>query len=180
MMTRVERFGAGMTGPALAIEAIEKTARARMEERNIRALLLKKRVLSRGNWRGRSRTAKAESRRPRQKRRKRHIKEQALKHEQERYRQVLPVDNREPDEIGEVNAKAQLRDRQSRFDRAIFTRPPRFRSALHSVFRRPRGIGLVIEDCFQNSARVVERETDSRSEEHTSELQSHSFISYAV
>src|SRR5207247_7623596 len=101
---------------ALALKAIEKIARAKAEERNIRALLLKKRALSRGNWRGRAGTAEAEFRRPRQKRRKRHIKEPALKHEQERYRHELPVDDGEPDEVGEINDKGQLHERQSRFD----------------------------------------------------------------
>src|SRR5437588_835198 len=113
MMMRVERFGAGME-TALVLKAIEKIARAKAEERTMRALLLQKRALSRGNWRGRAGTAEAEFRRPRQKGRKRHIREPALKHEQERYRYVLPVADREPDEVSEINAKGQLHAGQRR------------------------------------------------------------------
>src|SRR5260370_40234331 len=116
--TRVERVGAGMeTAPALAIKAQAKKTRPKAEERNIRDLLLKKRALSRGNWSRRSGTAEVEFRRPRQERRKSNIKETALEHEQERYRQELAMHDREPDEVGEIETEGQLGDRQTRFDR---------------------------------------------------------------
>src|SRR5438309_1358245 len=69
MMTRVERVGAG-TVMARRGKAHEISATTKTKERNIRALLLRKRVLSRGNWRSGAGSAEADSRRPRQERRK--------------------------------------------------------------------------------------------------------------
>ena len=96
------RLGAG-TVRVLAAAAEAKTAKANAEERNIRALLLKNRALSRGNWRGRAISAKIKLRRPRQKRGERHIEKPGLKHEQERYRQKLPVAHSVPHEVAEIN-----------------------------------------------------------------------------
>src|SRR6267378_477755 len=114
MITRVERVGAGIVTPCRG-QAHEIRATARAEERNIRALLLRKRALSRGNWRGRAGSAEAEFRRPRQERRKGDIEEAALKHEQERYRQELPMSYCEPDEVAEIDGECQFRDWQRRF-----------------------------------------------------------------
>src|SRR5437660_3822586 len=158
MMTRVERVGAGMLA-AGAGTMQQTSAKAKTEERNIRALLLKKRVLSRGNWRRRSGTAEVEFRRPREERRKSHIKEAALKHEQERYRQKLSMHDREPDEVGEIKPEGHLCERQTRLERPILAAAPRLRPALNSVFGRAREIRLVIEDRFQNRARIIERKT---------------------
>src|ERR1700737_5673840 len=107
MMTRVERVGAG-TITARSGKAHKISAKTRAEERNIRALILQNRLLSRGNWRRRAGTAKAESRRPRQERRKGDIEKPALKHEQERYRKERPVDDREPTEEAEKKGKGHL------------------------------------------------------------------------
>ena len=63
MRTLVPRFGAGME-TALAVRTQERIVRAKAEERNIRVLLLKKRALSRGNWRSRTGRAEAKPRRP--------------------------------------------------------------------------------------------------------------------
>src|SRR5947199_5079451 len=115
MTTRVERVGAGTVTAARRGTAHKMSATTRAEERNIRALILQKRVLSRGNWRRRAGSTKGEFRRPRQKRRKGDIEKPALKHEQERYRQELPVGNREPDKVAEVDGKGQFCDRQRRF-----------------------------------------------------------------
>src|SRR5579864_8567218 len=112
-------------------------AKAKTEGRNIRDLLLKKRVLSRGNWRGRTGTPEAEFRGPRQERRKGHIKETALEHEQEGYRQELAVGDREPHKVGEINTEAHFRDRQSGFDRAISAAAPGLRAAFDSILRCP-------------------------------------------
>src|SRR6202022_4972686 len=114
MMTRVERVGAG-TITGRSGKTHKKRAKTRGEERNIRPLILQKRLLSRGNWRRRAGTAKAESRRPRQERRKGDIEKPALKHEQERYRKERPVDDREPDEVAEIDGEGQLCDRQRGF-----------------------------------------------------------------
>src|ERR1700687_2075448 len=114
MITRVERVGAG-TVMARRGKAHEINATTRAEERNIRALIPQKRTLSRGNWRRRAGTAKAESRRPRQERRKGDIEKPALKQEQERYRQELPIDDREPHEVAEIDSEGEFRDRQHRF-----------------------------------------------------------------
>src|SRR2546423_10760380 len=114
MMTRVERVGAGIV-IARTGTANKTSATRRKEERNIRALIPQKRALSRGNWSGRAGSAEADSRRPRQKRRKSNIEKPALKHEQERYRQILLINDREPDEIAEIESEAQFRERQSRF-----------------------------------------------------------------
>src|SRR5215467_15489963 len=96
MTTRVERVGTGIeTARALAIKADAQTVSTRAEERNIRAPLLKKTTLSRGNWRWRAGSAETEFRRPRQHRREGNIKKPALEHEQEGYRQELPVGHRE-------------------------------------------------------------------------------------
>src|ERR1700682_4062801 len=108
-MTRVERVGAG-TVMARRGKAHEINATTSTEERNIRALITQKRALSRGNWRWRAGTAKADSRRPRQKRGKGNIEKPALKHEQERYRQVLLMSDREPDEIAEIESECQFRE----------------------------------------------------------------------
>src|SRR5437870_7800301 len=67
MITRVERVGAGMV-TARRGKADKINTPTRAEERNIRALLLQKPALSRGNWRGRAGRAEAEFRRPRQER----------------------------------------------------------------------------------------------------------------
>src|SRR5229473_6374806 len=67
MTTRVERVGAGMV-TARRGKAHKINTPTRAKERNIRAPLLRKRTLSRGNWRGRAGRAEAEFRRPRQER----------------------------------------------------------------------------------------------------------------
>src|SRR5437868_5766540 len=114
MTTRVERVGVG-TVMARRGRAHKISARTTAEGRNIRALITQKRVLSRGNWSRRAGTAEVDSRRPRQERRKSNIEKPALKHEQERYRQVLLMGDREPDEIGEIESEGQFRVGQSRF-----------------------------------------------------------------
>src|SRR6266853_4882852 len=164
MITRVERVGAGTVmarrGTAHKISATTKT-----EERNIRALLLRKRVLSRGNWSSGAGSAEADSRRPRQERRKGDIEKPALKHEQEWYRQELPVGDREPDEVAEVDGEREFCDRQRRFQRPVFATPPRLRFSLDPVLRCPREIRFVIENCLDNGARVVEGKTDAKREQ---------------
>src|SRR5437870_11664224 len=109
-MTRVERVGAG-TVMARRGKAHEISATTKTKERNIRALLLRKRVLSRGNWRSGAGVAEADSRRPRQKRLKGDIEKPALKHVQEWYRQEQSVRDREPDEGAEVDADGEVCDR---------------------------------------------------------------------
>src|SRR5260370_5581175 len=152
MMTRAERVVAG-TVMAPRGKAHEISATTKTEERNIRALLLRKRVLSRGNWRSGAGSAEGEFRRPRQERRKGDIEKPALKHEQEWYRQELPVSNRKPDEVAEVDGEGQFCDRQRRFQRPRFATPPRLRFSLDPVLRSPRKIRFVIEDRFQDRAR---------------------------
>src|SRR5207248_691470 len=77
------------------------------------------------------------------------------------YRQELPVGDREPDEVAEVDGEGQFCDRQRRFQRPIFATPPRLRFSLDPVLRCPRKIRFVIEDRFQDRARVVEGKTDA-------------------
>src|SRR5436305_12085586 len=164
MTTRVERVGAG-TVIARRGKAHEISATTETKERNIRALLLRKRVLSRGNWRSGAGSAEADSRRPRQKRRKGNIEKPALKHEQEWYRQILPMSDREPDKISKIETEGQFGERQTRLKRAIFTLPPRLGPALDPVLRRPRKIRFVIENRFQNGARVVEGKANAEREQ---------------
>jgi hypothetical protein len=164
MTTRVERVGAGMV-TARRGKAHKINTPTRAKERNIRALLLQKPALSRGNWRGRARSAESKFRRPRQERRKRDIEKAALKHEQEWYRQELPMSYCEPDEVAEIDRESHFGERQSRFQRAISTAPPRLRSSFDPVLRRSCEIGFVIEDRFQDRTRVVKRETDSEREQ---------------
>src|SRR5438552_1112710 len=154
-MTRVERVGTG-TVMARRGKAHEISATTKTEKRNIRALITQKHALSRGNWRRRAGSAEADSRRPRQERRKGDIEKPALKHEQEWYRQELPVGDREPDEVAEVDGEGQFCDRKRRFQRPIFATPPRLRFSLDPVLRCPRKIRFVIEDRCQDRARVVE------------------------
>src|ERR1700719_1620214 len=116
MTTRVERVGAGIVR-ARRGTAHKISATTMKEERNIRALIPQKCVLSRGNWRRRAGTAEANSWRPGQNRRKGNIEKPALEHEQEWYRQVLSMNDRKPDEIGEIESEGQLREWQSRFYR---------------------------------------------------------------
>src|SRR5260370_26374159 len=101
MTTRVERVGAG-TVMARRGKAHEISATTQTEERSIRAFLLRKLSLSRGNWRSGAGSTEGEFRRPRQERRKGDIEKPALKHEQESYRQELPVCNLEPDKVPEI------------------------------------------------------------------------------
>src|SRR4029434_11189520 len=109
MTPRVERLGAGIeTGLALIVRTPARNAKAKMEERNIRALILQKCVLSCGNWGRRAGSAEAEPRRPRQERREGHIEKSRLEHEQERYRQELTVHDREPNKVAEINRKREL------------------------------------------------------------------------
>src|SRR6266478_4860728 len=110
----VVRVGAG-TVMARRGKAHEISATTQTEERNIRPLLLRKRSLSRGDWRSGAGSTEGKFRRPRQERRKGDIEKPALKHEQERYRQELPVGNREPDKVAEVDREGQFCDRQRRF-----------------------------------------------------------------
>src|SRR6266704_3447813 len=164
MITRVERVGAGIVSAGRG-KAHKIRATTRAEERNIRPLLLRKPVLSRGNWRGRAGSAEGEFRRPRQERRKGDIEEAALKHEQERYRQELPMSYCEPDEVAKIDREGQFCDRQCRFQRPVFATPPRLRFSLDPVLRCPREIRFVIEDRFQDGACVVERQTDTEREQ---------------
>jgi len=71
------------------------------------------------------------------------------------------VGDREPDEVAEVDGEGQFCDRQRRFQRPIFATPPRLRFSLDPVLRCPRKIRFVIEDRFQDRARVVEGKTDA-------------------
>ena len=73
--------------------------------------------------------------------------------------------NREPKEVGKVNREAQLRQRQRRLERSVFAASPRLRFAFDTVLGRAREIGLVIEDSFKHSARVVEREANTQGEQ---------------
>src|SRR5947208_17065373 len=116
MTTRVERVGAG-TVTARSGKAHKISATTRAEERNIRALILQNRVLSRGNWRRRAGSTKGEFRRPRQERRKGAIEKPASKHEQERYRQELPIGNRDTDRVAEVAGKRKFSARRPRIKR---------------------------------------------------------------
>src|SRR5256885_9283575 len=156
MTTRVERVGAGTVTAARRGTAHKMSATTRAEERNIRALILQKRVLSRGNWRSGTGSAEVKFRRPRQERRKSNIEKPTLKHEQEWYRQKLTVGDCEPDEVGEVDSERQFRVRQGRFQRAILALSPGLGLAFDAVLRRSGEIGFVIEDRLQNGARVVE------------------------
>ena len=74
------------------------------------------------------------------------------------------MSDRKPDEISKIETEGQFRERQSRLERAIFTPPPRLRFALDPVLRRPREIRFVIEDRFQNGARVVQGKANAERE----------------
>src|SRR5213076_1381857 len=89
--------------------------------------------------------------------RKGDIEKPALKHEQEWYRQELPVGDREPDKVAEVDGEGQFCDRQRRFQRPIFATPPRLRFSLDSVLRCPRKIRFVIK-IASRTARALLRE----------------------
>src|SRR5581483_6978021 len=172
MSRRVERDGAGSeTVPACDMVEYARIAKARAEERNIRALILRKPVLSRGNWRSGARSAKAEFGRPWQKRRQRHIQKSSLEHEQERYRKQLSVGRGVPDEVAEIDRETQLRDGQRRFKRAIAARSPALGATLDSIFRCPSKIGFVIKNGLQNGAGIVQGKTypqrkQTREEQH--------------
>src|SRR5438132_14383717 len=77
----------------------------------------------------------------------------------------------EPDEVAEIDRERHFHQRQSRFQRAISTAPPRLRSSFDPVLRRSCEIRFVIEERFQHRTHVVKRETDSerkqaRKEQH--------------
>ena len=66
------------------------------------------------------------------------------------------MDDREPDEVCEIDRKNHLHDRPGRFERPIFARPPRLRPTLDAVLGRAREIGSVINQRLQHRARIVE------------------------
>ena len=75
------------------------------------------------------------------------------------------MSDREPDEISKIETEGQFGEGQTRLKRAIFTLPPRLGPALDPVLRRPRKIRFVIENRFQNGARVVEGKSNAEREQ---------------
>jgi hypothetical protein len=132
-----------------------------MEVRNIGVFLLKKRVLSRRNCSRAAGAAEVEFRPPRGERGKRDIEEAALEHEQEWYREELSVDDCEPDKVTEINGKCHFRNRQERFERSVFASAPGLRFALDAILWCAGKIGVMVEDSFEDGARVVERQADA-------------------
>src|SRR5579864_6883115 len=123
MITRLDRSG---RGTALWAEEITKrNANATREGRNMRVLLLRISVLSRRNCSWGAGTAEIEFRPPLGERRERDIKKAALEHEQEGYRQVLPMHEGEPNEIAKVNGKGQFGQRKHGLQWLVFAGPPR-------------------------------------------------------
>src|ERR1700737_2940947 len=109
MTTRLDKSA---TKAARGDEAQRTSVKIAREERNTRVLLLRKRVLSRGNCCRGAGPAKIKFRPPRREGGERNIEEPALEHEQERYRNVLPIDDGEPNEVGEIDCESHFRDWQ--------------------------------------------------------------------
>src|SRR5205823_12815211 len=124
-------------------------------------LLLDNFDLSRGNCGSRPRTAKIEFWPTTHKGTERDVEESTLKHQQKRDREKLPLHNSMHNEVAEIDGKRQLRERERRFERPVFTASPRLRFAFNSVLWRPRKIRFVVNHRFEHCSRVVERETDS-------------------
>src|SRR5213075_2941945 len=76
--------------------------------RNMRVFLLKILRLSRRNWSRRPGPGQAEFRPPRGHRAKRNIQKPTLEHEQKRYREELPMDQRKPNEVTEIKGEYHL------------------------------------------------------------------------
>src|SRR3982751_2425532 len=76
------------------------------------------------------------------------VKESDLKKEQEREREILGVSEGVPDEITEINGKADFHDREERPQRHVAAGTPSLRAALDPVLGRALELGLVIEDSF--------------------------------
>ena len=73
--------------------------------------------------------------------------------------------NREANEIGEIDRKRHLRDRQKRLERHVFARTPWLRFAFNSILRRARKIGLMIKDRLEHRSGVIERKTNAQREQ---------------
>jgi len=129
-------------------------------------VLLGFRLLSRGNC-GRRAFAAAEvqARHPLAERGKRNVEEPDLEHRQERNGDPLAVFDREPEEVRKINRERHFGDRQKRFERHVFAGTPGLSFAFDPVLRRAREIRFVIEDRFENGARIVDRESDTESEQ---------------
>src|ERR1700736_1390077 len=106
-------FGISIGGrPAPEAVMERKQQNASRRGRNMRVFLLRIRRLSRRNCCSSSASpTKGEFWPPRGQRAKRDIQKPALEHEQKGYREELPVNNREPDEIREIDSKTQFGER---------------------------------------------------------------------
>src|SRR5919109_68079 len=159
MTTRLGRSG---DAAAKSDEAQKPSPKTTSQARNIRVLWLRKRILSRRNWVRGAGATKVGPGPPGRQRRKRDIEEAALEHQQKGYRDELPMNNGEPDEVAEIDAKRHFRGRQKRFERPVFATAPRLRFSLNPILRCPGKIGAMIEDGFQHGARIVERKANAQ------------------
>src|SRR5450432_4555918 len=134
------------------------------EKRNIMVFLLRIRNLSRRNWDLRTLGAEVDSWKPLPERGERDVEEADLEHGEEWHGNKLPVLNREPNKVGKIERESHFCDREKRLERHVSATTPRLRFMLDAVFRRAAEIGLVIEDGFENGARIVKREANSERE----------------
>src|SRR3977135_4660065 len=163
MMTRL---GPSSRSPGASAMSASSTR----ERRRMPRFLLEFSPLSRWNCRrGLAFATEIPARHPPAEGRQRHVKEPDLEHGQERYRDPLTVLNGEPEEVREVNRERHFGQRQQRFERHVFAGTPLLRFALDPVLRRGSEIRFVIEDCFENGARVVDRAPDAQGEQRREE-----------
>src|SRR4051794_4051284 len=85
----------------------------------------------------------------------RNVEETYLEHGEKWDRNELSVLNREPNKIAKVKREGHFRDREKRLKGHVFAATPRLRFALDTVFGRAGKVRLVIENGFENGARII-------------------------
>src|ERR1700680_3930689 len=134
------------------------------ERRNIMEFLLRIKNLSRGNCNRRPLGAEVDPWKPLTERGYRNVEEAYLEHGEKWHGNELPVLNREPNKVAKVKREGHLRDREKRLKGHVFAAAPGLRLALDTVFGRAGEVRFVIENGFENSARIIKGETDAERE----------------
>jgi hypothetical protein len=127
--------------------------------------LLRIKNLSRGNCNRRPLGAEVDPWKPLTERGYRNVEEAYLEHGEKWHGNELPVLNREPNKVAKVKREGHLRDREKRLKGHVFAAAPGLRLALDTVFGRAGEVRFVIENGFENSARIIKGETDAEREQ---------------
>src|SRR6266446_7671930 len=89
------------------------------------------------------------------------VEKSDLEKEQERKSEILAVDEGVADEVTEIDGESDFDNREERLQWHVAAGTPRLRSALDAVLRCALEFRFVIENGFEHSARVIDRQTDA-------------------